>query len=465
MRAAWGATAIAVAVALASAGSTGARPVADAEWTTYGHDAQTSGYTLAGTFAAGVKRFLPDWSLKLDGGIVAQPVATRIAGGGALTFFAATEAGSVYAIDDATGTVRWRVPLGTVAANGDCGTWGVSSTPVIDSGRGLLYVVGATGVLHALHLTDGSEAPGFPVRVISRRRTEYVWGALRLLGNRLYVPVSSYCDAPDRLGQPAEGRLLALDVTAPSDSTTYDPVPGPDNLGGIWGWGGVAIAPAGNELYTGVGNAEPDVDDGASDSMVELASDLSETIAVNRPIGTAPGRDTDIGAAPVLFQPAGCPPLLAANDKSGDLVVWRQDALGLGLYARVPLSDGVDAFVGAPSWSPRTQMLYDGGATFERAGKRLVGTIALRVTAACRLAARWSAPTGDSSQPQPLVAGDLVVSTGGSAGGVLVSRAATGVAVWKFPTAAATLSAPMEANGVLAFGDMSGRLYAFRPTG
>jgi hypothetical protein len=292
-----------------------------------------------------------------------------------------------------------------------------------------------------------------------------VWGGLRLVGSTLYVPVASYCDAPDRRGVPAEGRLVAYDVAQPSaPATIFDPVPGADNLGGIWGWGGVSVSLEGDVLYTGIGNAEPDVDNGYSDSMVELSADLSETVGVNRPIASADGSDTDLGAAPMLFKPVGCPALLAANDKSGDLVVWRQDALDKGPYARIPLTDGLSAFVGAPSWSPRTQMLYDSTATAQSSGKRLEGTVALKVTAKCGFTKRWFTATGDGTQPQPLIAGDLVANAGGSTGGFVVERAATGVVVWRYPTPAATLSPLIEAGGELIGGDWSGHLYAFRPT-
>lgn len=344
-------------------------------------------------------------------------------------------------------------------------TYGVSSTGVVDTARGVLYVVGASGLVHALRLTDGTEAPGWPVQVVTRRRTEYVWGGLQLVGSTLYVPVASYCDAPDRRGVPAEGRLVAYDVAQPSAApSVFDPVPGPDNLGGVWGWGGVSVSLDGTALYTGIGNAEPDVTSGDSDSMVELSADLSETFGVNRPIAAADGDDIDLGAAPVLFKPAGYPALLAANDKSGELVVWRQDALAKGPYARIPLSDGVDAFVGAPSWSPRTQMLYDSTATAtSTAGTRLVGTIALQVTATCGFAKRWFTATGNGTQPEPLVAGDLVADAGGASGGFVVERAATGVVVWRYPTAAATLSPLIEVGGELIGGDYGGRLYAFLP--
>jgi hypothetical protein len=263
---------------------------------------------------------------------------------------------------------------------------------------------------------------------------------------------------------PAEGRLVSYDVDHPSAAPlSFDPVPGADNLGGIWGWGGVAATASGTALYTGVGNAEPDVDEGESDSMVELTADLSEVVGADRPPSATPGADTDLGAAPVLFHPRGCPPLLAANSKSGELLVWRQDRLARGLHARVGLSDGVSAFVGAPSWSPVTQMLYDAGVVEQQGGKELVGTVALGIGPKCAIARKWFQATGIGTQPEPLVAGDLVASTGGYSGGFVVSRASTGLVVWRYPTAAAAVSPLIEAGGLLVGGDMSGHLYAFRP--
>jgi hypothetical protein len=457
--------AVPAAAALVVAASGGAKPELDASWTTFGHDQQLTGFTMAPLFDQSVKGFAQVWKASLDGSIIASPLAVRTSAQG-LVVIAATENGNVYAVGDG-GKILWQRSLGTVVTNG-CGTYGISSTGAIDTARGLFYVVGASGMVHALRLADGSEASGWPVRAVGRTRTEYVWGGLRLVGSTLYVPVASYCDAPDRRGIPAEGRLDAFDVSRPSaPPAVYDPVPGADNLGGIWGWGGVSVSVAGDAVYTGVGNAEPDVDDGASDSMVELAPDLSETFGVDRPVESVDGEDIDLGAAPVLFKPNDCPALLAANDKDGELVVWRQDALGKGPVARIPVSDGVDAFVGSPSWSPVTQMLYDSTATAPKAqtGTRLDGTIGIQVTSKCAFTRKWFAPTGDGSMPEPLVAGDLVADTGGSSGGFYVQRAATGVAVWHFATTAGTLSPLIEAGNELIGGDESGRLYAFRPTG
>lgn len=447
--------------ALAAAAAHGATP-ADSSWLAFGHDAQVTGFTPAPAFTAKVKGFSLAWQAALDGGVMASPLAAPVAGQG-LVVFASTAKGNVYALRP-NGSVLWQRALGAVAANGGCGTYGINSTGVVDPKRGVLYVAAANGLLYALRLADGADAAGWPVRVVVRRRTEYVWGGLRLVGSRLYVPVASYCDAPGRNGQPAEGRLAAYDVDRPTDAPAlFDPVPGLDNLGGIWGWGGVSVSSTSGDLFTGVGNATPDVDDGFSDSLVQLTADLSEVVAADRPASATPGQDTDLGAAPVLFQPRNCPALLAANSKSGELLVWRQARLARGLHARIPLSDGVSAFVGAPSWSPRTQMLYDSGVTQLKGGQRLVGTIALKVNAKCGFTPKWFVANGIGSQPQPLVAGDLVASTGGFGGGFVVSRAATGGVVWRFDTHAAAVAPLIAAGGLLIGGDMDGRLYAFRP--
>ena len=154
---------------------------------------------------------------------------------------------------------------------------------------------------------------------------------MRLLGDTLYVGVSSYCDQPGPDDLAAEGRLVAIDVQSRTEIARFDPVPGFGNLGGIWGWGGVSISPDGSDLFTGVGNAyvyDPScnchletVDYG--NSMVRLTPSL-EPVASNRPQeveDTPPGADIDFGAAPLLFQPPGCPALAAANNKLGILYI------------------------------------------------------------------------------------------------------------------------------------------------
>ena len=207
-----------------------------------------------------------------------------------------------------------------------CGTYGYSSTGVINLDEGLIYAISADGWLHALSLATGVERPGWPIAMtVPRNQVEYVWGGLRILNGRLYLGVASYCDAPDANNVAAEGRLVSINLDNPTDVATFDPVPGYGNLGGIWSWcGGISVEPGGSFIYTGVGNSYV-LDNscgcytdtaGYGDSMLKLTAGL-QVVAANRPAAIDPTADDDFGASPVLFQPPGCRPTRPPTTRSG----------------------------------------------------------------------------------------------------------------------------------------------------
>jgi outer membrane protein assembly factor BamB len=443
----------------------------DGDWRSFGHDDQLTNAVDDSTLdAAAIQRLTQAWSATLDGAVVASPLAAVAGTPPRLLVFAATEAGSVYALDARSGSVVWHQTFATVETPG-CGSYGFSSTGAIDAARRLLYVAGAAGDVHALSLDSGAEAPGWPVRIIRRTGYAYVYGGLRLVGRTLYVPVASYCDEVDANGLPAEGRLVALNVDDQSH-LTFDPVPGRDNLGGIWGWGGVAVEPGGGFLYTGIGNAQAQSDDcqcfdedaGYADSIVKLSSDLT-VVDWDRPDPVVGTPDDDLGAAPLLFQPRGCPPLAAANSKDGRLYLWNRDDLAAGPLLAVPLSDGLNAFVGEPSWSASSSILVDAGATFLSGSKRLgAGLIAYTVQPDCALKPIWSAVLGDGSQPPPLIVADVALGAGGSTGNWEAHALRTGRLLWRFSTGGTPTLAPLIAvDGTIVAATADGTLDAFRP--
>jgi outer membrane protein assembly factor BamB len=446
-----------------AAGAAG--PVREAAaWTAYGHDAQLTNFipsrVLSPKTAPRLRRV---WSRRLDGWIVASPL---VAPGSPATIVVATEGGSVVALAASTGKELWRRALGTVAA-AKCGAYGISSTGAIDLARGRVYVIGATGELHALSLATGAEAPGWPVRLITRTRYEYVWGGLRLSGNRLYVPVASYCDVADDAGVSAEGRLVAVDVDDPTRTETFDPVPGYGNLGGIWGYGGVSIEPGGGVVYTAIGNSQGgsgNDTDGYGDRIVALSPDLSKVLDSNLPTTVPRTGDYDFGAAPVLFRPPGCPPLAAANNKDGDLYVWNRRKLAAGPIAAIHLGDDSTAFIAQPSWSPRTKLLYVAGAALTAPNAdQPKGVVALRVRTGCRFVRAWKAITGFGNQPPPIVVGDVLLTDGGDGGDVFALDARTGRRLWRASTRRVPVGAPLVyAAGTLVAGDAKGNVYGFR---
>ena len=450
----------------ATAQAPSAEPVA---WTSYANDNQLRNSVSSKSLTReSVRRLSPRWTAKLDGAIYASPLALKV--GGHQLLYVATEAGSVYALDAATGETVWHRDLGTVATE-ECGTWGITSTGAIDETRGLLFVIGATGSLHALDVATGAEPESYPRQIVSDTKYEYVWGGLRVAAGRLYIPIASYCDVGPPDGGFPEGSLVSIPLDRPDAVELWDPVPGPENLGGVWGWGGVSVDPADGSIFTAVGNSHSwsdecgcYVDDaGYGDHIVHLTADLTSTLDFQSPSIPATG-DYDFGAAPVLFQPKGCPPLAAANNKIGSLFIWNRRDLAAGPIASIPLGDGLSAFIGTPAWSAARQTIYAAQAVLFGSGGRLGnGVRAFEVVAGCRFESTWAQPVGDGNQAQPLVVGDVVFATGGRPGGFYALDARNGARLWSASTAGRTLAATITVGGSVVGADASGTVYTFRP--
>src|SRR4249919_1815713 len=102
-----------VCLAVCAAPSSASSPQATKSWLAYGHDAQLTNYVhVSGLTPATAHRLRQAWVKRLDGPIVASPLyASGGQGGlanGRSTVFAATEAGSLYALNPRTGSVFWK---------------------------------------------------------------------------------------------------------------------------------------------------------------------------------------------------------------------------------------------------------------------------------------------------------------------------------------------------------------------
>jgi outer membrane protein assembly factor BamB len=282
------------------------------------------------------------------------------------------------------------------------------------------------------------------------------------------VPVASYCDEPGPDGVAAEGRLVAVDPDTAQIAGEFDTVPGYGNLGGVWGWGGVATDATGSTLYTGVGNSyvySNDcgcyVDDGGyGDKLVALTPDLTQVLAADKPAAVPITGDEDFGAAPLVFQPRDCPPLPAAKNKMGVVFVWNRDHIDEGPIASFGLGDGTSPFVGAPSYDPADELLFVSQAVVDTRGPDY-GIAAIEVGSGCRLRVDWRSALGAGNQPPPLVVGDVVIDAGGSRGGFGALDARTGRLLWTFHTNTPTISPLIEVDGLVIGGSVGGTVIAF----
>jgi len=173
-----------------------AAPAAGADWPTYHGDNARTGFSAGtprlGTLAAA-------WATHLDGAVYASPVV--VAG----TAVVATENDSVYGLDAATGTIRWRQHLATPAPLsalpcGNVDPLGITGTPAYDAVTGRVFVVttrlagrrlahelvGLDPRTGAVRLRRGADPAGQDPTVQNQR------GALAVSRGVVYVPYGGH---------------------------------------------------------------------------------------------------------------------------------------------------------------------------------------------------------------------------------------------------------------------------------
>jgi outer membrane protein assembly factor BamB len=232
------AAAVSLTAGLLAPAATAARGAAPnpADWPTYQRDAAHTGFVDHGPDPATLQRA---WrTAPLDGDIYGEPIVVG------RTVIVVTEHNTVVAFNAVTGKRKWRTNLGTPVNGGDlpCGNIdpsGITSTPVADAGRGLVYVVAFIApthhVLAAISLTTGRvkfrrhvDPPGANPSVEQQR------GALALSGDHVLVPYGGlYGDCGKYhgyvVGVPAasrRGALQVFEVAAARGGAVWAP-PGP----------------------------------------------------------------------------------------------------------------------------------------------------------------------------------------------------------------------------------------------
>lgn len=237
------------------------------------------------------------FSHPVDGYVYAQPLVVtgvNISGKGTHdVVYVATEHDSVYAFDadDDTGAnvlPLWQVsfinpPAGVTTAgvsDVDCAELvpeiGITSTPVIDTVSGTIYVEAKTREttngaavfyhrLHALDLTTGAEKFGGPVviqasvpgtgagndgsgNVPFKALTQLNRSALLLSGGMVYIGSASHCD-----NGPYHGWLLGYDAHTLASSSVFNVTPN-GGAGGIWMSGGGPAVDTDGKVYLETGN-------------------------------------------------------------------------------------------------------------------------------------------------------------------------------------------------------------------
>ncbi len=374
------------------------------------------------------------------------------------------EKGHFAAIDEHTGTILWQHTLPTVTIDGctdiQDGVFGIGGGGLIDRKSNTVYIAASDGAVHAYDLATGKEKAGWPVtRVFDPNETTSYGGITTdSTGAALYVQAASHCDY-----RPYHGSLTKIDVASHSISKVFTPA-GRFDGGGMWGPGGASYDPVSHHVFVATGNAFTTPESyGYSDQVVELDGNLN-VVGANYPGLT--GFDVDFGATPIVYQAPGCPVQVAAENKSGVLVVYSQGHVGDGPTQRIQVADVNDeTFVGIPAYSASLRTLFVANSSDSAPYTR--GMVAFKVAANCQLTKTWNATIGPNNTPEspPTIANGVVYFGDGYGATEYALDAATGRQLWNSGNQLddSVYAGPTVVNGELLVGTWSGTLYAYGP--
>jgi outer membrane protein assembly factor BamB len=413
------------------------------------------------------------WAAPLDGKVTAQPLfvsAVRAGGTTGDVIVAVTAANSIYALDASNGAQIWRRNFGSPDGTGVVpGGFGIEASPVFDRNSGRIYTVSGDGQLRTVSLADDTEASAAVPLISDNVATNKVWGGLNLVSGNLYMATGS--DGNDTA--PWRGRIFRVNVSgaSPTAAGTFVVVPSispPNGGGGIWGYGGVAVDPATGRVYaaTSATDSMPETYPPYAGSMIALGANLN-FLAYYQPSPPACQTaqcDWDFGATPIVFQPPGCPTLVAALKKDGYLYLMKADDLAASAppIQALALNNAYDGpgsggLFGVPAYWPAGNMLFvtDAGPGINGVKAGVVG-MDVDPAPACTLHVGWSLSlpvVGDNQPPsEPTVANGVVFVGTANGGAVHAYNAATGAELWNSGstiTGGATFAAPMVASGAL----------------
>ena len=243
------------------------------------------------------------FSYHVDGYAYAQPLYIsnlRINGASHNVVFVATEMASVYAFDAdnfGDGSPLWKTSLlqtGEVPQPGGNPkpAQGLTSTPVIDTGSGTMYLVSAqvaSGVfsfrLHAIDITTGQERAGSPVTIhasVPGTNSESVNGVITLNNSCLQRTALLLSRGTLFFGFSScpTGWLLSYDAASLTQNAVLNMSPNVDGYGtfggagGVWmGGGGPAADDQGN-VYVSTGNGFYDGGPEWGDTILKVDSQL-----------------------------------------------------------------------------------------------------------------------------------------------------------------------------------------------
>ena len=307
-------------------------------------------------------------TVMLDGRVDAEPLVVmhqNIVGQGFHdVVYVATENDSVYAIDANDGTILWQRKYGTAVPDvyklSDDNIFpiiGISSTPVIDRSRGVIYFVADhygnksdTFYLHKVLLSTGQniQAP-VAIQFTEKLPSGIQWtfnprynlqrpGLLESNAS-IYIAFGSNGDSRPQFSRGTILRYDAATLTQISGQVTNQRhrYASPYYLTSIWQSGYAPAADDNGDIYFSTGNSDPKTPSYSAHnhphSMIRMPGDLSTVLDSFTPYNyfDLEVRDADVGSGGMMLlpdQPGSIPHLAVAGGKDGRAFLLDRDHMG-----------------------------------------------------------------------------------------------------------------------------------------
>ncbi len=348
--------------------------LAAADWPTFGHDPQRSGWafeemTLSPANVAGLElkwkvqvKNEPRSLTALTAPVVASGVNT--AQGRKTLVYVAGSSNHFFAVDAENGNIVWNRTFETSVLPKHEGMWlcpnGVNATPTIDKGTGAVYTIAFDGKLYGLDLGSGDIKFG-PIQFVSAFSKNW---SLNFTDGIIYTSISQGCGG-------TQSGIYSMDVREPTRPVIRNLLISKGGGAGIWGRGGPVIG-KNNRIYASAGDGAFDPNTGWFGSSVIAATLPSlELVDYYTPTNWSEINkfDLDMGASsPVWFAYKNYN-LLATGGKEGVLYLMDADSLGdkdhqTPLFITPRLANDEREFQGAGLWGAPTAWRDDEGQTW-----------------------------------------------------------------------------------------------------
>jgi outer membrane protein assembly factor BamB len=423
------------------------------DWPTYLHDAKRSAANTEASAlsVASAPKLAKLWQFTTGGTVAASPT---VVGG---VVYVGSWDGFEYALDAATGTLKWKTSLGITQGTSACGPFNLGVTSSATVQNGVVYVGGGDSNWYALNAATGAVLWRVPTGDNSATGGRYNWASPLIVGGFAYIGIASLGDCPL-----VPGQLLKVNLTTHAVVATWDAVPTGRVGGGIWT--SPTFDPVTNTIFlsTGTegGNMPPEP---LAQAIVALDAKSLTLKSVWKLPQSQAVTDSDWGTTPLLFTDTGGRSLVGAVNKNGIYYAFLRSNLAAGpVWQKSVASGGPCPWCGDGSVSSGA---FANGAIFQAAGKATIGGTAFKGSVRSINPAtgsfNWEHGAPGTVLPAIAYTNGLVIDAAGPTLEVL--NASTGAPLFTTQLVSGTNGPPSVANGRIFASDIAGNVYAFAP--